>query len=195
MKTPLKFQISEFDCGTVSLMNAIAFLYEREEIPAIILKKIHKYTLDSYDESGNEGQGGTSKKSVDKLCKWTSEYCKHSDFEFHCTHLQGGDITLDKLKKTLNNNGCILMRTHLTDEHYVIITKMNNKSVYIFDPYFLPKEYYKNEKSIKIVYNKPFTHNRKITLNRLLLEENKDLALGEIKSRECVLISKNELKY
>lgn len=50
MKVPLRYQITEFDCGTVSILNAISYLYEREEIPALLVKQIHKYMLDCYDE-------------------------------------------------------------------------------------------------------------------------------------------------
>ena len=33
MKNPLHYQLSEYDCGPTSMMNAIAYLFEREEIP------------------------------------------------------------------------------------------------------------------------------------------------------------------
>lgn len=39
MKTPLRYQITEFDCGSVSLINCIVFLFEREEIPAELIKQ------------------------------------------------------------------------------------------------------------------------------------------------------------
>ena len=32
MKNPLHYQLSEYDCGPTSMMNAIAYLFEREEI-------------------------------------------------------------------------------------------------------------------------------------------------------------------
>ena len=67
MKTPLRFQVTEYDCGTVSLYNVISYLFEREEIPAQLLKTIHKYTLDCYDENGNPGQGVLLKKQLKKL--------------------------------------------------------------------------------------------------------------------------------
>ena len=50
MKIPLRFQITEFDCGTVSLQNAISYLFEREDIPAELIRAISLYTLDCYDE-------------------------------------------------------------------------------------------------------------------------------------------------
>ena len=53
MKIPLRFQVTEFDCGTVSLLNAFSYLFDRDEIPAELVKAIHKYTLDCYDEEGN----------------------------------------------------------------------------------------------------------------------------------------------
>ena len=42
-------------------------MFEREEIPAALVKSIHKYTLDCYDEYGNLGQGGTSREAIKKL--------------------------------------------------------------------------------------------------------------------------------
>ena len=53
MKTPLRHQITEFDCGSVSLINCIAYLFERHEIPAELVKEISTYTLDCYDKDGN----------------------------------------------------------------------------------------------------------------------------------------------
>ena len=59
--------------------------------------------------------------------------------------------------------------------------------VYIFDPYYLDKDKYK-DKEVKIVLNKPFTHNRIVSLKRLFSETKKDFALGEKNNRECVLM-------
>ena len=33
MKIPLRYQISEYDCGPTSMLNAVSYLFEREEIP------------------------------------------------------------------------------------------------------------------------------------------------------------------
>ena len=101
MKVPLRFQITEYDCGTVSLLNAFSYLFDREELPALLVKQINKYTLDCYDENGN----------------------------------------LENIKTCLNNNGVVLMRCYQTEEHYVIITKIKNKKVYIFDPYYFDKNF------------------------------------------------------
>ena len=40
MKNPLRYQVSEYDCGPTSLLNAVSFLFEREEIQPEILRNI-----------------------------------------------------------------------------------------------------------------------------------------------------------
>jgi len=34
MKTALRFQVTECDCGIVSLFSVISYLFDREELPA-----------------------------------------------------------------------------------------------------------------------------------------------------------------
>lgn len=94
MKVPLRFQITEFDCGTVSLLNAFSYLYEREEIPALLVKQIHKYMLDCYDEKGNLGNGGTSRDAINKLTTWITNYTEKHDFDVVCERLTGSDVSL-----------------------------------------------------------------------------------------------------
>ena len=97
MKVPLRFQVTEFDCGTVSLLNAFSYLFERDEIPAELVKAIHRYTLDCYDEYGNIGQGGTSREAINKLTHWITRYANSHDFKVVCERLEGNAVTLDKM--------------------------------------------------------------------------------------------------
>lgn len=140
MKVPLRFQITEYDCGTVSLLNAFSYLFEREEIPALLVKQIHKYMLDCYDDDGNLGNGGTSRDATNKLTIWITKYTKDKNF----------------------------------------------------NPYYFDKTYYDKDKQVKIVFNKPFTHNRIVTTKRFFSESHKDFSLGPLEKRECVLIQKKE---
>lgn len=189
MKIPLRFQVTEFDCGTVSLLNAFSYLFEREEIPAELVKAIHEYTLDCYDEFGNIGAGGTSRESIAMLTRWITNYSTTKDFHVICRRLEGSDITKYELFNCLDNNGCVFLRCNQENEHYVIITKRDKKYFYIFDPYYLDKDYYKKDKDIKIVLNKPFTYNRKVTINRVLSTKD-DFSMGDVDKRECVLINR-----
>ncbi|MBQ8871226.1 MAG: hypothetical protein IJ018_00580 [Bacilli bacterium] len=38
MKVPLRFQVTEFDCGTVSLLNAFSYLFNRKKYQLNLLK-------------------------------------------------------------------------------------------------------------------------------------------------------------
>ncbi len=190
MKTPLRFQVTEFDCGTISLLNAFSYIFERSEIPAELIKAIHKYTLDCYDEYGNIGQGGTSAEAIEKLTYWITKYANAKNFHVHCTHLATEEITLPVLENCLANAGVIFIRCWQDCEHYVIITKISKKYAYIFDPYYLPQNEYDHDKDVKIILNKPFTYNRRVTLKRLFDESHQDFALGPIPRRVCVLINK-----
>ena len=48
MKNPLHYQLSEYDCGPTSMMNAIAYLFEREEIPPEAVRNMMLYCLDCH---------------------------------------------------------------------------------------------------------------------------------------------------
>jgi len=191
MKVPLRFQVTEFDCGTVSLLNAFSYLFEREEIPAELVRAIHMYTLDCHDEFGNIGAGGTSREAINKLTHWITKYANsHDNFNVKCVRLEKEEVSIDKMYECLNNNGCVFIRSWLDCEHYIILTKLDNRYAYIFDSYYLDKDYYKNKKLVKIVLNKPFTHNRKVSLKRFLSTTTNDFALGPVEGRECVLINR-----
>ena len=41
MKNPLHYQISEYDCGPTSMLNAIIYLFDRDEIPPEVNPKYH----------------------------------------------------------------------------------------------------------------------------------------------------------
>ncbi|MBQ9297867.1 MAG: hypothetical protein IJ223_02345 [Clostridia bacterium] len=56
-KTHLEYQLTEYDCGTVTLLNAIRYLFKRSEINPEIYKFIMQYTLDKTNELGEIGKG------------------------------------------------------------------------------------------------------------------------------------------
>ena len=58
MKIPLRYQITDFDCGPTSLLNGISYLFEREEIPPEIVRNIMLFCLDQYDRDGTPGKKG-----------------------------------------------------------------------------------------------------------------------------------------
>lgn len=190
MRTPLRYQVSEYDCGPTAILNAFSFLFEREEIPAILNKAICAYTLDLKDKKGNLGALGTSRLAMTKLITWINRYSALSDFKVLCQKLEGKAVTIDKLKNCLLKRGVIIVRSYLEEEHYIIVTKITEKYVYIFDSYYLDKKSYKNNKQVKIIFKFPFNYNRKVNLNRFTSTTKKDFSLGPIFKRECILINR-----
>lgn len=192
LKLPLRFQVTEFDCGTTSLQNALSYLYEREEIPAELIKIITDYTLDCYDENGNLGQGGTSIKAMELIVSKLSDYCIKNKFNLSCYHLKKDKVKLNKIKECLSKNGCVIIRTYLKEPHYVLITSIDEKYIYIWDSYFLNKNFFRSDSQVKLITNNNYQYNRKITKERIDSYSKKDYSLGPINTRECIFFNKIE---
>ena len=64
MKIPLHYQVSNYDCGPTSLVNALSVLFEREDIPPELIRNIMLYCLDCYNLQGEEGRSGTSRLAM-----------------------------------------------------------------------------------------------------------------------------------
>ena len=191
MKVPLRYQNTEYDCGTTSFVNALAYLYDREEVPVELLKAIYRFTLDVEGKDGVEGKGGTSKEHAELLAKYFIEYANENDkFDINCKILYGKDVTLEKMKKTLDDNGVIIARCWQDTEHYVLITNIDDNFAYIFDPYYLDKDYYSQDEDVAIVLHQSFTHNRVVKLERLFNESLKDFSLLEESKRSIILINR-----
>ena len=79
MKIPLRYQDTEYDCGTTSFINALAYLYDREDFPVELLKQIYRFTLDVKGPEGITGEGGTSKKHAELLSDWFVKYANQNN--------------------------------------------------------------------------------------------------------------------
>ena len=67
MKSPLRYQATEYDCGPTSMTNAIIYMFERNEIPPDLIRHIGQGTLDSFDENGYAGRYGTGTRACCRL--------------------------------------------------------------------------------------------------------------------------------
>ena len=191
MKVPLRYQNTEYDCGTTSFVNALAYLYDRENVPVELLKAIYKFTLDVEGKDGIIGAGGTSRQHAELLAKYFVEYANKNDkFDIKCEILSGEDVSLEKMLKVLNKNGVIIARCWQENEHYILITKIDDNFAYAFDPYYLPDDYYTKDDDVAIVLHESFTHNRLIKIERLFDESKKDFSLLEKSKRSVILINR-----
>ena len=182
MKTPLRYQITEFDCGSVSLVNCITYLFEREHIPAELIKAINTYTLDCYDEHGNLGQKGTSREAVKFLTRWICDFARTKDFHLRCEYLDGKSVTLKKIEDCVKAGGCVNLRTYQEVEHYVTVTNVDDKFVYLFDPYFNPASEYENSPHITADFDHPTQYNRIVDKNISTPPKKMNFALDLLQS-------------
>ena len=191
MKVPLRYQNTEYDCGTTSFINSLSYLYDREDIPVELLKAIYRFTLDVEGKDGIKGKGGTSRKHAELLSKYFVEYANNNqEFNIKCKILCGEDVTVESMRNSLNNNGVIIARCWQSTEHYVLITKIDDNFAYIFDPYYLKDDYYVNDRDVAIVLHESFTHNRIVKIERLFDESLKDFSLLEKQKRSIILLNR-----
>lgn len=180
MKTPLRYQVTEFDCGTTSLLNALSYVLDREEIPAELVHEIMAYTLDNFSKKGRESEGGTSVISLEFIQHWADQYIDIEKLPLKIKLLTGDDSVFDiqKASKLFNNKGCMVAGVwHGNDEHYVLITGIGTNYIYIFDPYYLESDHYLNNPDVEIIKDMPFSCNRKVKISQLSLTNKEDYSL------------------
>ncbi|MBQ1387508.1 C39 family peptidase [Candidatus Saccharibacteria bacterium] len=191
MKVPLRYQNTEYDCGTTSFVNALAYLYDREDIPVELLKQIYRLTLDIKGPEGVSGEGGTSRKHAELLADYFVEYAnKNNNFDIKCKILRGENVNIKNMRESLEKQGVVIASCWQESEHYVLITKIDDYFAYIFDPYYLDKDYYVNDEDVTIVTHEDFTHNRLVKIERLFDKSRKDFSLLEGPNRSVILLSR-----
>ena len=193
-KTPLSYQITEYDCGQTTFLNALRYMFKRSEILPRVTKTIMQYTLDLSDGNGELGKGGTSVYAIEFLSNWINEISRNSDMKMNTRILKNEEANIDnkELKNCIDEGGCAIFRIWQDEEHYVLCTKIDDENVYLFDPYYLNINYYDNDTECEIVKDRPFEFNRKVLKERLRRFNKEDFSLVEGKNREILLINREK---
>ena len=177
MKTPLLYQLSEFDCGPITLYNALKYLFNRSEISYEVIKEIMNITLDKKEK-------GTSKKAMKKAAFSLKKYLPLNIFIY-----EGNAVTPEIIKKNNTPKTVFILRTKLCCEHYVLITDFK-KNYYLWDPYYLNHKIYQNKK-VKICLNKPF-YNRVISKDYFESFSFTDFTLGPLSKRQLIIFKRQD---
>ena len=125
MKNPLRYQLSEYDCGPTSMLNALAFLFEREDIPPEAVRSIMLYCLDCYGSDGVSGKSGTSCAAMMFLSNWLNGFGKIGRLHISTQYLSGPAVNFgqnSRLRDALRCGGAAVVRLHFDGEHYVTLT-------------------------------------------------------------------------
>ena len=189
MKNPLRYQVSEYDCGPTSMLNAVSYLFAREEIQPEILRNIMIYSLDCYGQSGVLGQSGTSRMAMMFLSRWLSGVGEAGLLPIECQYISGKSVYLGEqslVVDALNRGGVVVMRLYMDGEHYVLLTKREAENIYLFDPYYMTENPFGSE--IEFNMEQPCRYNRIVPFACFNREEAAPYALGKVAEREAVLL-------
>lgn len=193
MKTPLHYQLTECDCGPTSLLNAISFLFEREEIPPEIVKTIMTYCLDCHGSDGTPGAYGTSHSAMMFLSSWFRRFGKAGRMAITSRYLSGQDVSVDEsseIVKSLHQGGVAVVRLFDECPHYVLFTGEKDGKIYLFDPYY-PCDDCPGD--ITVTLDHPFSYNHIVPFSYFNCDAEKLYSLRETKKREAILIFKTEV--
>ena len=195
MKSPLNYQVSEYDCGPTTLLNALNFLFEREEIPPDIIRNIMLYSLDCYSPEGVQGKHGTSRMAMMFLSSWFNNYGSIGRLDISSEYLTGDSVYIgetSKVNDALRRGGVVVIRLFYEVEHYVLLTGTQNSHILMFDPYFNTEDFESSD--IGLSLSTVYTHNRIVPASYLNKTDESLYALGEVKKREAVIIYNNASK-
>ena len=189
MKNPLFYQRTEYDCGPTSMLNAMSYLFEREELPPEIIRNVMLYSLDCYGADGVSGKSGTSCMAMMFLSNWLSGVGRAGLLPLSCRYLSGAEVHLGqtgRLRDALCRGGAAVVRLEMEGEHYVLLTGIDGGDVLLFDPYYREEPF--AEEDIRLVADRPFSHNRAVAAARFEGPAGGLYALGEREGREAVLL-------
>ena len=197
MKNQLIYQSSEYDCGPTTVLNAIRFLFEREEIQPAILKHIWLMGIDTYCDAGHIGCHGTSHASMRYMAEWFRGYGKGCSFPVRAEYLEGGDAVLEPGSaawKCLEKGGCVVMRCYTGKiPHYVLLTELlDGGEIGLFDPYEEEPDF--TGPGRRVVEGRPREMNRAVRYDLINLTEPEDYAMGELSERDLLLIWRDKKK-
>lgn len=199
MKSPLRYQFSEYDCGPTTMLNAVSYLFEREEIPPEIIRNVMLYSLDCYSKKGEPGRAGTSRMAMMFLSNWLDGFGRATNLPLSSQYLAGKSVYIGQesfINDALHRGGVAVVRLFYDVEHYALLTgETADGSILMFDPWYVPEESDEFQGTgIAMTLQHPKAYNRIVPASCFNREENAPYALGPIEDREAVLLFNEHTK-
>lgn len=194
MKSPFRQQVSEYDCVPTTFLNALGYLFERDDIPPLVIQRIYLFCLDSMASHKAIGHG-TSGLAVQLLGDWLNEY-SHRSFRIHADYCAGESVHLkqgNKISKCLNAGGVALLRVKHQRNcwHYVLGLSVSKGWLYCYDPYPRTAKSNKRGQYEFMAEEGIHTPNLKIACTWLDTSSNQwQYRLGSSNQRECLLLKR-----
>ena len=195
MKNALIYQTTECDCGPTSITNAMRFLFEREEIPPVIMKHIWTMGIDTYADGGEPGREGTSKASMRYMAAWFECFAEKCHFPLKAAFLDSDYAIIQKGSlawKCLERGGCAVVRCwHGQSGHYVLVTQLVSDDVVgLFDPYDCAPD--RGDCDRRPICDAPRCKNWEVRAEILNRTDVEDFAMGEPERREVLLLWRSD---
>ena len=138
MKSPLRYQFSEYDCGPTTMLNAVSYLFEREEIPPEIIRNVMLYSFDCYSQKGEPGRAGTSRMAMMFLSNWLDGFGRATNLPLSSQYLSGKSVYIGQesfINDALHRGGAAVVRLFYDVEHYALLTgELPDGRILMFDP-------------------------------------------------------------
>ncbi len=192
IKTPFSYQVSAYDCVPISFINALAYLFERDDIPPLVIQKIYLYCLDTVTSKGNLGHGTTG-LAIALLGNWLQKY-REGNFVLSATYLESDGFSVvepSPLSACLEQKGTALVRLYSGRKlwHYVLALKMDDEWFYAFDPCRRGRRTIVKGQVEYLPDAREQEPNLRIKRQWLdTLSDKKRFCLGTLKQRECLLL-------
>ncbi|MTI14559.1 hypothetical protein [Sansalvadorimonas verongulae] len=192
--TPFSYQVSAYDCVPISFINALAYLFDRDDIPPLVIQKIYLYCLDTVTNQGELGHGTTG-LAVALLGNWLQKY-RDDAFSLTTSYLERDHFSvIDKspLSDCLSRKGTALVRLHTGKNlwHYVLALSMDGEWFYCFDPCRRKQRSIVTGQVEYLPDAKEQQPNLRIRRQWLdTLSNRKRFCLGTLRERECLLIER-----
>lgn len=203
MRIPFRYQATEFDCVPTTFINAIQYLFKRNEIPPEVIQKIMLYSLDTVNKNGEHGRSGTTGLAIQLILQWLESF---ADVKFSfkkCDYLTKKQVHLkqgNEILACINNGGVALARvctgkTANAPFHYMLALGVDDRNadwLLFFDPYYRVQQFTgEDKKYLDWVGNKSHKgENLRIRRERLDSYEYAKYSMASIEERECCLLER-----
>ncbi len=191
MKVPLRYQVTNVDCAPTSLLNGLSILFEREEIPPEVLRRIVACSMDWFGDDGTPGKRGTTHAAMRHLSSWLDDCGRVGWLDLRCTYLTGEAVTLSEgsaLREAIRSGGVAVAFIDLDGWHYILLTGAQEDRVYAFDPWILPEPF--PVPDVVTDTDHPYLYNRVVPLSRMESTDIHPYSLGPLEMREAVLLER-----
>jgi len=207
MKVPFRYQITDSDCVPTTFINAMQFLYERDEIPQAVIKTIiaaSQNIVSAYNEIGKEG---TTRFAIEYILEFIESY-RTDNFACAYEYILDDKVHLgpnNKIISCLNNGGtallCVCTDNTDVNTHYILALgqDFDKSKLLFFDPLYRDRKFYGETSDtvewLGINYIDKTTKrfpgqnpNLKVSRERLNSYKCQKYSMGPNNIRECCLL-------